>query len=425
MLSYELLTNPNPNVVSDTISALANAALGAYCGGFSNYLTLNPAYRLVPGLPGLASELHRAACNRTSPPVPLPAPDWDSRKGQCPVRYNVTIRWRQLRCYAGSCFAVQPPPQETTTFGVMGPIAGLAIQDGFMGILTEGGAGFDPDYFPGAALEWYKIVNIERVDGLPDVCGDSPPSLPTYPPGGVNIPPTTVNFRPPYLPPSAPPIPMPLFPLPIVIIPRINFSPVINLDIGGINFQFDMRGWQFSVPVDIDIPIRIDFSNDEANDPPYRRLPPPPPSPPNTPPPGDAKECDLEPLLKKLQGLEEDLNKVDEKIKELLECPCDSLADLDIFPVATGVTGQAFSLPSDTKAITVSLTGTPTKRNEQSGMGGEDLQYAGWVAFRYSNGYDSMMSIRFNQTVYRCRPGVVGFTITVYDGRKANIQRLQ
>lgn len=133
----------------------------------------------------------------------------------------------------------------------------------------------------------------------------------------------------------------------------------------------------------------------------------------------------MEPLLRKLESLEEDLEKVDGKVEELLECPCESLANLDIFPVATGVTGQAFALPPDTKAIAVTLTGAPTRRNEQSGMGGEDLQYAGWVAFRYSNGYDSMMSIRFNQTVYRCKPGVVGFTVTVYDGRKADIQRLQ
>lgn len=421
MLSYELLTNPNSNVVSDTLSSLANAALGAYCGAFQNYLNLAPGFGSVPGLAQLASEVHRHACSKVNPPIPLPPPTWNPNTGQCAIDYNVTLTYQQSQCYNGLCFASPPPPSDSTITKIRGPIKGLGIKDGYMGVF-HGEGQFTPNFFPGPSLAWFRLKSVVPWAGGPDNCGNHPPSLPTYPPGGWNFPPVNIPFVPPGSPPALPPINIPVFPLPVIITPQINFMPTINLDVGGINFTFDARGWNVSVPIDVDITIPINPTTDPNNNPPHRRLPPPPPSDPNTLPPGSGgANCDLKPVLDQIAIVKTTADTIKKNTEDILKCPCESMEGLTAVGLDTNIAGGVYDLASSVKGIKIVVKGKTNSRHEQSGLGGKDLLHCGWFAFRYDHGYGQRYYVNFDTTTLRCKPGVKGLTVTVYSGQKCDL----
>ena len=204
-------------------------------------------------------------------------------------------------------------------------------------------------------------VAITRVDNAPDTCGSQPPTFPpnVIPPGRGN---TTTNINLPGI-----TVPVGIAYAPVTITPTLNVSPVIRVDLGGLNVQFDLGG------------VTVNFPE----------LPPSSPGAPSIPggngSSADCPECPECPTTTPPQpGTEPP------------ELPPDEGGETD----APGIT-----------YLEVRLTTLPNK--VQSGNDGENVYYAGWVSFRSATGfYYPRQPIHFERSIFVAPAGCDGFTHT-------------
>lgn len=173
------------------LNGLGNAVRRAYCtwlgGGAPSIAywieSLNDASP-IPIIRRIRENAHRVICNREPPPIDTPP----ISGGQCPVRYNVTVRYTYTISQGGQCRTFT---EQQTSNGVLGAIQGVrpyrsGNNVGYQligapdppgnpsGVITsvifiDG----TPNPCPGR-LASVNIVNMVRVDGQPDDCGNPP-----------------------------------------------------------------------------------------------------------------------------------------------------------------------------------------------------------------------------------------------------------
>lgn len=168
--------------------AAGRGLVGAAGRGLCNVHANNP--NIVGSLGRLASDFVDGACdpyyndNGITPP---PSSTNPFSGGQCQgAIYEVSLEWETL---AGT---------QTTTLSVFGPVSGTAVEPEAGGQVS---VGVDARSFPGDPLFYsagatqaefggtVKIIDVVRVDGQPDDCGDNPnqydpspdaPRVPSY-----------------------------------------------------------------------------------------------------------------------------------------------------------------------------------------------------------------------------------------------------
>jgi hypothetical protein len=216
----------------------------------------------------------------TLPPYYIPSPDvvLPPEGGQCPVKYNVTIRvWQynatdtvvSVQTHVG--YNIQGPLLKFTTKEVSSSAHHFGVEtlSGF--VMIWGVSVNQPNvsmelrqyeviYFynsSGSRVRGeryvYRVEAITRVDGLPDDCGSIPPPpeikerlIPVYRP--VPLP----NPFPPVVPPRAPvPIPVPPIPRlpPSLPLPPRTILPPIGIDID-VNLNFDFSTNNINIEID-------------------------------------------------------------------------------------------------------------------------------------------------------------------------------
>lgn len=210
----------------------------------------------------------------------------------------------------------------------------------------------------------WRLASTTRMSPGTDTCGDPPatyPITPVTPPGisfPVNIPISpTVNVA------------IPLVYIPIK--PNISFSPQFQVDVGGINFTFDAGGVTVRLP---------DINPSPQPIPGYPGLPYPQPKLPTSPstPGGNTNPG---------QG-------------GTVVCPdpCPTIPE-----------------PEAKRFLKVVLTKLPDKW--QYGNTGENVYFAGWIAFQSSSGgYYPRQQINFATSVFEFPADSENFTVTFTNG---------
>jgi len=192
-------------------------------------------------------------------PPPLPEPP-QPLPGQCPVPYLVSYtlkRRNRLNCADAT--------DVTNTRVVEGPINNFQLTTPDTATCDFGGTPwirFEVLAGPsqtltllessGGNLRWvsFQIDSIERVDGLPDDCGEIPPSPPRQP---IDQPPDSPPI--PRIDPDGNPLPPIIFQPrvgPIYIGPRGDLNIPVTVNVGGPSFNVPI-----SIPVNVNLP---DFS---------------------------------------------------------------------------------------------------------------------------------------------------------------------
>ena len=303
-----------------------------------------------------------------------PAPTSPFVGGQCETQYEVNVTFDFFPQFSST------PQTQTQNIGVFvqGPIADLVgvlisndevirttlVREGFPDSLLS-------DTSPagiGSIIDGTIQYSVEREDGLPDNCGDTPPKYPSVQPdpetdfksditiniedgGDLIIP---VEYKPTDF----------TFPITIDV-----GGVIVELNLGGINFNFNfigINGNPFPLPDGQPAPI-----------PPPSVIRRGPGGGSKFPPPND-QDFDEE------EKMEED--EKEETVGLQLEY------------------------------VEVELTSIPVNAKSQWGDGAPDVYYAGWFEFT-TEGYNyNRVPIHFQNNVFRAPDGATGYAYTLYNG---------
>lgn len=316
-------------------------------------------------LTAATDSLMRKICRPSGPRVP-PAPQQPFTGGQCPVFYNVSHEEGTVRTgiIGSGTNALQGPirygrvgnqPDGRQAFGIYHR----------NGVFVTISTGSEETVIGG-------ITGISRVDGLPDTCGNPSPILPESangapPPairGGVYLPPAPglpPVLRIPTVLPTVylPPVKLPSLPVPLPSPFPPLFQPQVNVQIGPFVFNFNLGG------------VTVKFGSDSTS--PTSTPPALPPSggaPPVVVKGGDCPDCC------------DDVSAILDRVKKLVG-PGDYTET--IYAEGEMVNGGSVSLPSKTAYVEVYDVVQSSRTSVQSGAGGPDVYFAGWVWYAYTN----------------------------------------
>lgn len=347
-----------------TLENIGNAAASLACGLWSSY----PAFMAGTGINDPSTQMMSALYDRMCKPrnQEPPPPQKPFNGGQCNcVQYRIN--------YTNYLGGSEWYTADTTQYG---PLSGPSIEgDGpnksyglYVGAPGCGErhrynfiSGFENwAIAPNAAF--CTINSITRVDGSPDDCGDPPPQYPpvVVPPGDLttNAPVTINNTS----------VVVPVTIIPTTIVAPVYIRPTLNVDVGGVNVNFDLGGLTISLP------------NPSGGD---KTLPPgkdPRTNPPTSRPPLGGTNIDLKPIERKLDALKDLLDQVK-------ECACggESGVTLQGQTLGSGTSGW-FDLPVDTVAVVVTVTKLAENVKTEKGLTAPDVYYAGWGWFTFQGG---------------------------------------
>lgn len=397
-LSWQEIAEGIGTQTGDTLVDLANTAADFFCDVYSQFPAAivsspldNPGARLVDGL------ARRICAPRNNlPPDAQPAPEG----GQCPgIVYRV-----------GFSIEISGTPS-TGEVLLNGPIGGISSRnlndryqvviecgvtelyapEGFFTILDTG----DKPTFE-ASYPTAQITSINREDGFADDCGTGfpnyPPSVPDSPSLGKLVP---------------VPIGGPLVEVPIEITPvkfevGLSIKPEFNINIGGIQFNFDITGAKITIAPTLKLPDILP----PALDP---RIPLPAPKEPGNDP-VDSPD------------LQKQLDEIKKKLDEIEECACDEdegegalLQDI----IGSG-TGGTFTIPERTEFVRLELTVLPRNERVEFGNGtAQNVIFAGWYSFGTSQGDGDRNPVSYENNCFFAPKGASRFSYTVRKGASA------
>jgi len=298
-LSWAEIAEGIGTTTGDTLIDVANIAADFFCDVYSQFPASivsspldNPGARFVDGL------ARRMCAPRDKlPPDAEPAPEG----GQCPgVIYRV-----------GFSIEISGTPS-TGEVLLNGPIGGITSREidgqyiaaiecgitetfapeGFYAILSTGFKPAFEDSYPTAA-----ITSIVREDGFADDCGNGfpnyPPSLPTQPSLGRLVP----------VPTGGVPVDVNVEVTPIKFEVGVSIKPEFNINVGGIQVNFDITGAKITIAPTLKLPDIL-----------------PPQLDPRDPPP-PALEPGKEPVAD--PDLKRELDAIKDKLDEIEECACE------------------------------------------------------------------------------------------------------
>lgn len=359
--------------IGDTIKKAADAAANVACGLYRDH----PGFVLPPSTFGLLPQPQQAArgiwdslCGgRVTLPPPPQVP---YTGGQCVnVPYNVT------RSIDTNIDDSNPP--STATFGAVGKLGSLGVRSvagnqkqWFLPTRLGTATPSETIIFtaPNSQADKVRvsILSVAPVGTGANNCGNPPIQYPpTVPPASQTGGNTIINNN------DGTDFSVPFAYIPVDITP--TFSPQIRVDVGGLNVRFDGGGVDVQFPdVNPSPPGSTPFPDGGGS-----KLPPggtsPPPAP--SPTPGDDDFPPVE--LPETPGSEEDVPGI--------------------------------------KFLEIVVTKDPDKLH--FGEGGENVIFAGWVAFRAkSGGYYPRQQINFRQSVFPAPEGSDGYTLTFTNGAK-------
>lgn len=212
-----------------------------------------------------------------------------------------------------------------------------------------------------------RFVEIVRLDGQPDNCGNPPPIYPPTNPTSNdyttiitinNDDGTTVNF-------------------PLTYIPITNNFP-LNFDLGGISISLDLGG------------VNFNFDGRRPNGDPE--------------PLGDGQETPVPTPL-------DDLDRNFPAPRQ----PTPNPDDYEEEP-RTPTDPKEETIGDDVAFVKVTLTQIPSNAKQQWGDGAPDVIYAGWFEFQAGGHYFPRQPIHFENSIFVPPRGVIGYAYTLYNG---------
>lgn len=420
MLNYEQLEAAAAQA-GDTAAQLANGARQNICNIYRNY----PGWLLGQGTPFPAQFALRNLYNRMcplpseQPTGPPTVPPFSG--GQCPgAIYRVYYRIQN------SCENAYRDIQNIT-----GPIIGLRKAISFVGSSQSTATyllhGTGETATAGVFLHSYPtgdggcnpiddiIISVQRTDGGNDNCGNPTPSYPYIVPP-VNVVNNTFNYT----------MNGGVVNLPISIIPvyndfEFNLKPEINVDIGGLEFKFNIDGVDINVRNDIAFP-----STNPAS--PYPDGFNPPPKNPSGKPVGGGGDCpdlDLTPVLVRLDSIDVVLEGIDENVELLLDCDrCDRKpASSSSYARVTYPAAQSRTINLNAKSrwVLINIVQVPANAKVQSGEDNQDVYYAGWSYFRSGDQSLPRLPVHFLTNARETPEGAQQFAFTLAAGYTATV----
>lgn len=265
----------------------------------------------------------------------------------------------------------------------------------------------------GGVLE-ATVINIVRLDGQPDECGDRPPEFPDLlpEPEDLNFP---INVNIDGFDISVPvSIPFTVYP------PIVNFAPEFSVNIGGMRVTFDLGGvnFTFNSPGN---PPRIPDGNDPR--PPSSQ--PPPVRPPSGSPGGACPDVDLTPVIARLIPIQSDVAVTRENVELLLDCDrcrrpeigSPQLGVQKLPPASSGIV----PLPDRTAWVGIDILEMPELPRTQIGLDAPNVYYAGWFSMGSGDNNGERGAIRYRSNAYPVEEGITNFTYTLYPGYKGEV----
>lgn len=365
-------------------------SLGNTAAGFSKNLANSVAnfacdlYKKYPGAPtfgdtgnysrGFWDEL---CSSRPSPPPALPKPSLVG--GQCVnVFYRVTYS-SETANYPG----IAPGTAFTTRhIDIFGPVRNFTYEyrsdsigyqarvdgrDGTFNISSDGGG-----------RGWLKLrsVNVQRLDGQADNCGNEPTNFPV-----TNIPSSERTTR----------VNVQLrngdsYNIPITLVPTTN-NYGVQFDAGDINVKFDLSGASFN-------PTSI---------------------------------------AKTINNVENTVLSLSQNVNNFTAIAVpfinNSIAYSNSFNFGTFKTKEdsGSSSPADENAaanlayITLDITKSPRNAKTQEGELAQDLVYAGWFQFAAKGYYFPREPIHFSKAIFKAPLGATDYAFTLYEGFEAKV----
>lgn len=295
---------------SSLISQIADAAAEQICGLYGK--SPSSVVRTIPfgsGTIDNARPILSDLCENISPPPPPPQSQFSG--GQCDgVAYNVVVTTTKNGFYTGD--GQVTTVTDVGTLRINAPITGAYVEEA--GTYTVGGVSYSgfrklfivckgfggipnsqvgPVQFGGSQNFEFRSISLgglNRADGLPDTCGNVPPSYPspTALPNDldgskvINIAPNTSVT-----------VPVRVVP---TFAPTANiFKPEFNINVGGINVNISGGGFTFSPTVQIEPNVNYPISDPRSSPPPPIAISPPSSAP--------SAPTDLTPVITKLDEL--------------------------------------------------------------------------------------------------------------------------
>lgn len=340
--TYPELNADQGSQTADTLRNVANAAASAVCGLYEAYPRgIIPQFGDPTGVGNFTDGLLNRLCAPRGQ-VPIP-PSQPFSGGQCEcVQYRV----------GGNITGFGTPDQtfDLFAFGSIGGIVNNKTESGENRYgFFAGGAACGGRVFRGVIQSTLDgtvvITSVVPFPSVPDNCGNPPVEYPI-----VNIPP--IAFSPNIdinLPGGL--VNIPVVVIPTVIAPTLNFRPEINVNVGGINVNFNLGGIDLSSDTSGGVTITLPGGD-------TRPLPPTP----ITPKEPRAQACDL--------------TEVNRKLDEIKECACGAEKVLKSVLYASAK-GRQVSVPPDTQYAVIRSVPTSRVKYQVSEGNAPDVFHVG------------------------------------------------
>lgn len=371
-ISHKDLLESLGNTAAGFSKNLANAVGNFACDLYSKY----PGALTFGDTGNYSKGFWDVLCSGRPAPPPTYQPPF--KGGQCFTTYRPHLYY-EVAHVGGGVFFSETVSRET----VFGPVGGVVLRSDptytYLSIQfnNNGSPGFrDYSIVANSAHEFRnaRIVKLERLDSLPDNCGDVSTD---YPPS--NIPPNERNVT----------VNIPLrngdtYNIPITLVPTAN-SYSVEFDAGDINVKFDLSGVTFNSSS-----IAETINNVE-----------------NT-----------------VVDLSQNVNNFTAIAVPFIN---NSIAYSNSFNFGTFTTKEdsGSSSPADETAsdnlayVTLDITRKPTNAKTQEGELAQDLLYAGWFQFCAEGYYFPREPIHFSKAIFKAPLGATDYAYTLYEGFEA------
>lgn len=257
-----------------------------------------------------------------------------------------------------------------------------------------------------ACIYGVESVQITRIGGQNDICGNPPPSYPIVR-SPVNNFSNTVNIT------NNVDVNLtvPIAIIPTVIAPiGVSVRPEFNVDVGGLNINFGADGVRINnkdpLPPgkDIGFDPRIDFPDYYDN---------------SSVEISGGGGCDLSPVLTKLDEIEAELKKCCDRLAPFPEPSTD---EYDVQLLHEG-RGGIFNLPSRTFTVTVEITETPDFRKTIDPAFGERVLFCGWAWFHSQGGLCERLPLDADKKAFKPpERGENKITVSCYSGYSCRVR---
>lgn len=363
----------------DFLVDAANAARRGVCRAFRKAPAAIVGSPLDNGAARAWQGLAERLCNPL--PEPLPEPSDPVPGGQCQgVLYSLIYRSRNTP---------SDPWVESGALERYGAISGIVLErasETAMAIVLKSGGAVPPGtptdeilgFVSGEAgsLGSAELLEVNRVDGLPDNCGDVPPNYPIQPADAGDLDYDDV------IPVGGKPVKLPVTINPVKVDVGIQVKPEFNVNIGGIQINLDVTGAKITISPTLNINPVLPPALDPRPEP-----------PPAVQPPQDPGQVDEE-TGESLQEILDELAEIKEIAQDTKTCACDEEPETSLVPdlLGSGASGD-FILPEGTRFVRLSISAQPQNPRRENGLSAPDVLYAGWAWYKYLNGVAERLPI--------------------------------